>query len=404
MALTDLLVRNAKPKGKVYTLSDGGALYLFVMPNGSKRWRYRFRWLSKQQTFSVGSYPKISLAEARQERDRAKALIARGQHPTQQRRLNRIAQLKSQAIIFEPIAREYIESRKVVWSARYASRVKRFLEADVFPTIGSLPITDVTPAHLLEILRVVENRGSPTVATKLRIWTGGVFRHAIATGRANADPTYALRDVIQEPPTKHAPPLSRRRVPDLISALNGAEGEDPVLAIGLKLLMLTFVRVSEFSLWTFEQIDEKDALWRIPAIQMKRKQVPHLVPLSRQALSLIHRLKSHGTKTEFLFPSPTKPKQAISDPMWGKALKRLGFDGEISPHSFRATASTELNELGYASDWIERQLAHAPRNKTRASYNHAQYLPDRRKMMQEYADHLDELCRAASVSGILGIE
>lgn len=403
MPLTDTYIRNAKPKEKPYTLSDSGALYLFIMPSGAKRWRYRFRWLNKQQTYSIGTYPEVGLAEARKERDRARGLVQLGQHPTQQKKLARNTRYKSQANTLELISREYLDSKKKTWDARYASRAERFLEVNVFPGIGMLPIGTVTSAHLLDLLREVEIRGSPTVAVKLRIWLGGVFRYAIATGRATADPTYALRNAIHEPPTVHAAPLARRRVPDFIEALNKAEETDAVLVIGLKILMLTFVRGSELLESSFDQMDEGDALLRIPAERMKSRN-PHIVPLSRQTLSLIKRLKKIVGENGYLFPSPTKPNQPISGPMWGKAIQRLGFKGEITPHSFRATASTELNELGYRSDWIERQLAHVPKDSTRASYNHAQYLPERRQMMQDYADHLDGLCRDRNLTGITGEE
>ena len=401
MALTDTAVRNAKSKKKVYTLSDGGALYLFVMPSGAKLWRYRFRWQGKPHTYSIGSYPQVGLATAREERDRARKLIAVGRDPVTQRKQDRIVRQISQANTLKAIAKEYIESHRKTWDARYASRAERFLEKDVFPKIGLLPITEVTSAHLLDILRSAEKRGSPTVAEKLRIWIGGVFRYAISTGRALADPTNALRNAIHAPLTVHAKPIESRRVPALISAFNEAEEREPVLIIGLRMLMLTFVRGNELRLASFDQIDEVDALWRIPADQMKSPR-PHVVPLSRQALCLIKRLKRFAGEKGYLFPSPTIRDQPISEPMWGKTLIRIGFKGEITPHSFRATASTLLNELGYAPDWIERQLAHSPRNQTRASYNHAQYLPERRRMMQEYADHLDTLCRGGNLSGMLG--
>jgi hypothetical protein len=233
MPLTDTAVRNAKPRDKAYTLADGGALYLYVIPTGSKLWRYRFRWLGKQQIFSIGQYPRIGLADARRARDRAKDLVASGQHPTQQKRLARIVLATSQFNSFELVAREYLKSNAKRWDSRYALRAEQFLEADVFPKIGKLPITDITSAHLLGILRAVESRGSLTVAVKLRIWMGGIFRYAIATGRLSADPTYALRDAIHLAPTAHSAPLEKRRIPDLVFALNAAEERSPILIFGL---------------------------------------------------------------------------------------------------------------------------------------------------------------------------
>lgn len=401
MSLTDTAVRNAKPRDKAYTLTDGGALYLYVIPTGSKLWRYRFRWLGKQQVFSIGRYPRVSLADARKARDCAKDLVVQGQHPTQQRRLARIVLTTSQLNSFEVVANEYLKSSAKRWDKRYALRAEQFLEADVFSKIGKLPISDVTSAHLLNILRTVEKRGSPTVAVKLRVWIGGIFRYAIATGRLQIDPTYALRDAIHVAPSSHAPPLDKRRIPDFVNALNAADPSDSTLNVGLKLLLLTMVRSSELRLATWGEIDENDGSWRIPAERMKMRQ-PHVVPLSTQAFSLLKQLRQPIGKGDYLFPSPTKPDQPISDPMWRKALARVGFSGEITPHSFRATASTLLNELGYKPDWIERQLAHTPRNRTRASYNHAQHLPERRRMMQEWADFIDDLCAEKKFPGLLG--
>jgi integrase len=360
------------------------------MPNGSKLWRYRYRWMGKQQTYSIGSYPSVSLAAARQERDKAKKLLSEGLHPTQQRKSSRLVMQLAHANSFKIVCLEYIQSQSKIWDARYAERAKRFMEADVYPKIGDFPIADISSTQVLEILRSAEKRGSSSVAEKLRIWIGGVFRYAIATGRASVDPTYPLRDALHLPPTEHATPLDKKRIPALVKALDAYEKNEPYLAVGLKLLMLTFVRGSELRAATWDEVDMDNAEWRIPAVRMKSRQ-EHIVPLSTQALDLLLIIKKLTDGKRYLFPSAIRPNQPISDPMWRIALTRIGFSGEISPHSFRATASTMLNELGYESDWIERQLAHVPRNRTRASYNHAQYLPERRRMMQEWADYLDKL-------------
>ena len=391
MPLSDTAVRNAKPAGSTYTLSDSGALYLYVMPNGSKLWRYRFRWFDKQQTYSIGMYPAVGLAAARQKRDQAKKILADGQHPTQQRKLQLLARRAANSNSFKVVCLEYIKSQSKTWDARYAERVKRFMDVDVFPKIGHLPITGVSSPEVLAILRAVEKRGSLTVAEKLRIWIGGVFRYAVATGRAENDPTFSLRNALHLPPTSHAPPLDKRRIPSLIKALSAFEKNEPSLAVGLRLLLLTFVRGSELRLAKWTEIDWKHEEWRIPAERMKSRQ-EHIVPMSKQVVALFKTLKGLSGESELLFPSASGVAKAISDPMWNKALSRIGFSGEITPHSFRATASTLLNELGYEPDWIERQLAHVPRNRTRASYNHAQHLPERRRMMQEWASYIDQLC------------
>jgi integrase len=401
MPLTDTAVRNAKPKDRPYTLADGGALYLFVMPSGAKLWRYRFRWLGKQQTYSIGAYPIVGLADARQERDRARELLSKNIHPTKHRKRNRIAQQLSDAQTLEAIAREYLVSQEKQWDKRYASRVKRFLEANVFPTLGQFPIADVTSAHLLVILRKVEKRGSSSVAAKLRIWIGGVFRYAIATGRATNDPTFALRSALHLPQTVHAPPLEKHRIPSFVAALNVLEDTEPMLAIGMKLLLLCFVRGNELRSATTKEFDLDDQIWRVPAERMKARR-PHVVPLSTQSVELVRRLMALNGDSKLLFPSQIKSVQPISEPMWRKALQIVGYATEITPHSLRATASTLLNEMGFNADWIERQLAHAHRSRTRATYNQAQFLPDRRRMMQEYADFIDGLAQKANQDGILG--
>lgn len=391
MPLTDTAVRNAKPSDKPYTLSDGSALYLYVMPNGAKLWRYRYRWLDKQQTYSIGQYPAVGLAAARQERDRARKTLQDGLHPTQQRKSARLVRQLAQANSFEVVCREYVKSQSKTWVDQYTKQAERYLEADVYPKIGSFPIADVSSAQILNILRAVEKRGSETVAEKLRIWIGGVFRYAIATGRATVDPTYPLRNALHRPPTKHATPLEKRRIPEFVAAIKTLRATEPFLAIGLNLLLLTFVRGSELRNASWNEVSEQHAEWRIPPERMKSK-TEHIVPLSNQAKALLRDLKQLTGDSGLLFPSQINRQQSISDPMWRKAIEKIGFKGEITPHSFRATASTMLNELGYESDWIERQLAHVPRNRTRASYNHAQYLPERRRMMDEWATYIDGIC------------
>lgn len=400
MPLSDAAIRNAKPAVKPYTLSDSGALFLYVMPNGSKLWRYRFRWFDRQQTYSIGAYPAVGLAAARQCRDQAKKVLATGQHPTRQQKLEQLARRTANANSFEAISRDYMQSQTKVWDARYAQRVRRFMEVDVFPKIGQLPIANISAPEILAILRDVEKRGSLTVAEKLRIWIGGVFRYAVATGLTNQDPTYTLRHALHPSPPVHAAALDKRRIPSLVEALNAFEQAEPQLALGLKLLLLTFVRGSELREARWSELDLQNAEWRIPAARMKSRQ-EHIVLLSPQAVVLFGRLQRLSGESLLLFPSPSSIATPISAPMWSKALARIGFATEIRPHGFRSTASTLLNELGYEPDWIERQLAHMPRNRTRASYNHAQYLPERRRMMNEWANYIDERCHESGSVGLV---
>lgn len=408
MPLTDAKIRNTKPGEKPIKLTDGGGLYLEVRPTGAKLWRYRYRIAGKENVFAVGEYfndkrgGHISLDDARTERDKARALVKQGMHPAHNRLAARLATHAANANTFEGVAREWIAKKKPGWTPYYLRQVERFLSSDVFPYVGNLPIRNVTAAHLLEIVRRVEGRGAETVALLVRQWASAIFRYAVATLRADTDPAAALKGAIHRPKVKHHKALSRNQVADFVKALQGYAGYRTTV-IALRLMLLTFVRTVELRAAKWTEIDLEGAEWRIPAERMKMREA-HIVPLSRQAVELLHELHTYTGGRGMLFPNYRNPKTCMTATTLNRALERMGFNGKdsigFSAHGFRATASTILNEIGFRSDVIERQLAHAERNKVRASYNQAEYLEERRAMMQQWADLTDEMAKSDKVKPI----
>jgi integrase len=384
-----------------------------VRTTGAKLWRYRYRIAGKENVFAVGEYVQapsgetkeqtqsrrnagmLTLAEARARREECRALVKQGIHPSHYRQAARMEQSARNANTFEAVAREWIAKKKPTWTAYYLRQVERFLEADVFPYVGNLPIRNVTAAHLLEIVRRVEGRGAETVALLVRQWASAIFRYAVATLRADIDPAAALRGAIHRPKVEHRKPLTRDQIAEFVKALDGYAGYRTTV-IALRLMLLTFVRTVELrgALWT--EIDLDRAEWRIPAERMKMRE-PHIVPLSRQAVELLRELHTFTGGRGMLFPNYRNPKTCMTATTLNRALERMGFNGKdsigFSAHGFRATASTILNEIGFRPDVIERQLAHAERNKVRASYNQAEYLEERRAMMQQWADLTDEMAK-----------
>lgn len=399
MALTDTKIRNAKAGDKPVRLLDGNGLYLELRPTGAKLWRYRYRIGGKENLFALGEYPHVGLGDARAEREKARKLVKQGIHPAHNRQAQRAVQAADNANTFEAVAREWVEKKRLGWTAYYVRQVEGFLKADVFPYIGPLPLRGVTPAHLLAIVRRVESRGAATVALLVRQWCSAIFRYAVATLRADSDPAAALRGAIPRPKTAHRKPLARADIPRFMRALEDYGGYRTTV-IALRLALLTFVRTVELRAAQWTEVDLERAEWRIPAERMKMRE-PHIVPLSRQAVDLLRELNTLTGGQRWLFPNYRRPSTCMTATTLNRALERMGFNGKdsvgFSAHGFRATASTILNELGYRPDVIERQLAHKERNTVRASYNRAEYLAERQHMMQEWADLVDSMGRGEKV-------
>lgn len=389
MKLTDVKIRNAKPGLKPIKLTDGKGLYLEVKPSGSKLWRYRYRIDGKENVFAIGVYPEDSLADARTALTAARKLVKQGVHPAHHRKTEKRVRETANRNTFQHVAQDWIDSKKKNWTPRYLNQVERFMDLDIYPHIGNLPIKSVTAADILDIIKRAETRGAENVAILERQWCSAVFRFGVATLRADSDPAAALRGAITRPPVKHHEPLTRHEIPGFLAALE-VHGGYQATRIALKLLMLTFVRPGELRGARWSEFDLEAAEWRIPAERMKMRK-PHIVPLSTQAVALLYELQDITGRQQWLFPNYRRPKDHMNITTLNRSIERMGYKGMFSAHGFRATASTILNESGYRPDVIERQLAHAEKNAVRASYNQAQYLPERRDMMQQWADYIDAL-------------
>lgn len=392
MPLTDIAVRNAKARERPYKLSDGGWLHLLVNPNGARLWRISYRWDGRQKTLSLGAYPAISLAEARKRRDTLKEQLAQGIDPGQARKAEKRAATLKASRTFEAIGREWFALKQDGWTPSYSVRLMSRLEADIFPALGERPIADIEPPEVLDVIRKIEKRGAIELAKREMQVTGQIFRFAIATGRAKRDPTQDLRGALKSPGRqKHHRALPKEELPGFLQALRDYDG-DPVTRLALSLIVLTFVRTTELraARWAeFENLDGPEPLWRIPAERMKMR-FEHLVPLAPQAVEVLRQLRPLAGRSPHVFPSPGKEGFMSNNTMLF-AMYRMGYHGRATVHGWRSVASTWLNETGYNSDWIERQLAHDERNDVRGAYNSAQYLVGRRQMMCDWADYLEEI-------------
>ena len=395
MTINDTQAKNAKPKAKPYKLSDEKGLVLLVNPNGSKWWRLRYFFAGKEKMLSLGTYPEVTLKRAREKRDDARRLIAEQQDPSAQRKTDKAAL----AHTFEGVGREWFEKHKAGWVETHASKVLARLENDVFPYIGGEAIGKLKPAQVLAVLRRIEHRGALETAHRIYQSCSAICRYAVATDRAERDICADLKGAL--PPsqvTHHASITDPVKIGALLRAIDGYDGF-PVVKAALQLAPLVFVRPGELRQAEWPEFDFAKAEWRIPGDKMKMA-APHIVPLSKQATSIIKELQPLTGRGRYLFPSARSSSRPMSDNAVNAALRRMGYEqGTMTGHGFRSMASTLLNEQGFNRDWIERQLAHGERDGVRAAYNYAQYLPERRKMMQRWADYLDTL-RAGNVVSI----
>lgn len=373
MPLTDNACRNAKPAETARKISDGGGLYLFVTPAGSKLWRMNYRQDGKQRTLSFGAYPVIGLKDARDMRDAAKRLIALGKDPTKPE--------AAQGVTFEEVAREWHRNNEDRWVPHYAALVLSRLEGDVFPDLGHLAIETITPSQVLEVLRKAEARGVRDVVRRLRQTISTVFRYAVATERAPRDPAADIRDALKaKSKTKHRAALKSEEVSEFFARLAKYDGE-PNTAKAILFTMLTMTRTNEVRFARWEEFS--DDVWRIPADRMKMGK-EHLVPLSRQALDVLASLER---KTPWVFPGV---RGAMSENTMLFAVYRMGYHSRVTMHGMRTLASTVLNESClWLPDAIERQLAHNPKNEVRAAYNAALYWPERCRMMAWWGDWIE---------------
>lgn len=387
MPLTDTKIRSAKPQEKPYQLQDGNGLYLDVRPSGAKIWRYRF-WLTpkKDGRYTIGEYPAISLADARKEREWAREKVKQGRNPTVVKDTEKLATMGDAANTFKSVSDEWFERKTITWAEKTQIVNRGFLDKHILPAIGKIPIRDVKAAHILALMRTLENAGNAYSAGKVRQICSSVFCYAVATLRAEVDPAAALKGAVIQKPVTHARAVELDDIRQLLSALR--HYRSPVMAIAIKMLIMTFVRQQELRLARWEDINFEKAEWTIPKEIMKKRR-EHRVPLCSHVIELLEELKLQTGDKEFLFPSPSKPGQVIAKTTINRAIEYQGFaSGEITGHDFRATASTTLHEEGFRPEVIEAQLAHQQKNRVAAAYNHAEYMKERREMMNWWGDFI----------------
>ncbi|ULX55226.1 integrase [Cupriavidus taiwanensis] len=413
--LTDTQCRTAKLRTKAYKLADSHGLYLEVKPNGTKAWRYRFRLgtgeEAKESVFAIGDYAtapagetaaqaelrrqggRLTLAEAREERIKARALVVQGINPAQQRQLDRIRRAQARAITFEAVAREWLALK--TWQASTKARRLDMLERVVFAKIGGLPVDAVKPAHILDVLQTAATKNGPTVAAEAKRTMSGVFELAVSTLRAETDPVYPVRRALPANKTQHKRPLEADEIGRLLRDLDGYQRNFQTVA-AFRLMWWTLRRPNEVAGAQWSEINLDAATWTIPAERMKMR-LAHTVSLPRQAVALLRTQHELTGRHAHVFPHRDDLSQPMTEAALRQALKSLGWAGTYSPHATRTTGSTRLNEMGFHTDWVERQLAHIEPNPVRRTYNHAQHLDDRKAMMQTWADWLDALQQGAKV-------
>lgn len=405
--LNDTQCRNAKPKDKPYKLRDANGLYLEIKPNGVKAWRYRFELREdgkiKESVFAIGDYAnapsgetpeeakarrdgrRFTLAEARDERTKARALVKQGINPAQQRQLERIKRAQENATTLEAVAKEWLALKD--WEEITKKRRLDMLTRVVFPTLGELPVKQVTPPLILGVLKKAAEKNGVSVMEEAKRTLFGIFELAAETFRVDANPVHQWREALPKNKTQHKRPLETAEIGQLLRDFDGHGGRHETIT-AFRLMWLTLTRPREAVEAKWEEFDLDAAMWRIPAGRMKMHR-EHVVPLPTQAVEMLRALQGLTGRHAHLFPHRDDKTKPMATASFRQALNVLGWAGKYSPHATRTTGSTRLNEMGYTADWIERQLAHAEPNAVRRTYNHAEHLADRARMMQQWADMLD---------------
>jgi integrase len=401
MALTDTKVRSAKPQEKEYTLVDGDGMFLLIHPNGSKYWRFRFRFGGKQHLMAFGVYPETSLADARQKREEARRLVAAGVDPREHKRAVKEEQAK-EVITFELVARDWHASNQK-WSKSHSARVLKSLEDNLFEAIGKRNIADLKTQDLLKPLKAVEMSGRLEVAARLQQRTTSIMRFAVQSGLIDYNPAQELAGALATAKRQHRAALELNRIPELLHRIDTYTGR-PLTRLAVELTLLVFIRSSELRFARWSEVDFDTAMWTIPGEREplegvkhshrgSKMRTPHLVPLSLQALSILEKIKSMSGNRELIFVGDHDPRKPMSENTVNKALRVMGYDTkvEVCGHGFRTMACSSLIESGlWSKDAVERQMSHQERNSVRAAYIHkAEHLGERRLMVQWWADYLD---------------
>jgi integrase len=400
MKLTDTRIRSLKPTpGKAEKHADGGGLFLFVTKAGAKSWRLAYRFHGKHKLLTIGPYPLIGLKDARERREAAKKLLLAGIDPAAEKQAAkaaaRIEATGENPNSFETLAREWYETKTEHYTAKHRAKILYRLEKLLFPVFGKKTIREVEAQEILTAARAVEKRGHRETAHRLVQLAGQVFRYAIAIGKARYNVAGDLKDALKPVHAQHrATVIDARKIGALLRALDEYQGHYPVVC-ALRIMPYVFVRSGELRCATWDEFDFERSEWKIPAERMKMRS-PHVVPLARQVVEILQELRLYSGNGRYLFPSAISATRPISDMAMLTAIRRMGYGKEeLSIHGFRSMASTLLNEQGYNRDWIERQLAHSEKDGVRAAYNYAEYLTERRKMMQDWADYLTKLKKTA---------
>jgi len=406
MPLTATAVKQANPRQKDYKMSDGGGLFLLVKKTGSKYWRLKYRYADKEKSLALGVYPEITLSKARELKEDARRLVAHGTDPSELRRAEKSARNDAATNSFKSVAEEWFRIKMTDKSTTYKERVDRLLANDLLPYLGRRPIAEITPPELLAVLRRIESRGARESAHKAKQVVGLVIRYAIATGRAERDPSTDLKGALQPPIKGHHAALTKpSEVGKLMMAIDAYQGT-PVVRTALRLSPLLFCRPGELRHMEWSEINWKESRWELPAGKMKMN-APHIVPLSRQAMNVLRDIEPITSgRGKYVLPSARGASRPLSENGVRVALRTMGFDNQsMTAHGFRATARTLLDEvLGYRIEWIECQLAHAVKDANGRAYNRTSYLKQRREMMQKWADYLDNLKSAAASKNVIAGE
>jgi integrase len=397
LALTDTEIRRSKPSDRPYKLSDSGGLHLLITPAGGKLWRWKYRFGGTEKLMAFGRYPEIALADARERRDDARKLLAKGTDPMVERKAEKTAFIVATEHTFEKIAERWLEHWKGNKSARHAATTRNRLRGNVYPILGTRPIAEIEPMELVKLATGIEARGASDMAKRILQIVGMIFRYAVAHGHSKRNPAAEIRpsDILKPTTKTNMARIEAKDLPALLRAIEVYEGRQ-LTRLAMKLMALTFVRTSELIGASWEEFDIEARRWSIPAVRMKMK-TPHIVPLADQAIEVLELLRTISGDEKLVFPGEQDQKKPMSNMTILKALERMGYKGRMTGHGFRGLASTILHEHGYNHDHIELQLAHAPRNEVSAAYNHALYLEPRARMMQEWADFLDRTRQGGKV-------
>ena len=402
MALTDTEIRRSKPAEKAYKLFDSGGLHLLVTPSGGRLWRWKYRFEGTEKQLALGSYPALSLADARERHAKARRQLSDGIDPMAERKAEKAAVLASTEHTFQKIAEQWLEHWRGTKSARHSETTRNRLKVNVYPILGDRPIADIEPMELVQLAKGIESRGASDMAKRILQIVGMVFRYAVAHGYSKRNPAAEIRpsDILKPTRKINMARIDAKELPALLRSIEVYQGRQ-LTRLAIKLMALTFVRTSELIGARWEEFDIDARRWSIPATRMKMK-TPHIVPLSLQAIEVLELLRTLSGNRELLFPGEQDSRKPMSNMTILKALERMGYKGRMTGHGFRGLASTILHEQGYNHDHIELQLAHAPRNAVSAAYNHALYLEPRAIMMQDWADFLERTQRGGKVLSFRG--